>query len=765
MHKRFVVALAWALLAAAGPAQAQAPAPSFRPFTVKDIRVEGVQRTEPGTVFSYLTVKVGEVLTEEKAQQALRALFATGFFKDVRLEVDNDVLVVQVEERPAIAQVDFAGVSEFQPDVLKRVLRDMGLAEGRIFDRSVLDAAEQELKRQYLSRGKYAAQVQTTVTPLERNRVAVSFAVTEGEVALIRGINIVGASAFPEKALLDLFVLRTPGWLTWYTKHDQYSRQRLAADLETLRSHYLDQGYLDFNVESTQVSITPDRQDIYITVNVVEGERYTVSEVQLAGQLLVPRDELEKLLRIKPGDVFSRQKLTESTKAISDRLGNDGYAFANANAVPQLDKAKRTVAFTILVDPGRRVYVRRINVVGNIKTRDEVVRREMRQIEGAYYDASKIQLSRRRIDRTQFFREVGVETTPVEGSPDQVDVTYTVEERPTGALLLGVGFSSVDKVIVSASITQPNVFGSGKFLSLEVNSGTVNKVYALSYVDPYYTMDGVSRGFDIYKRSVDASTLTIGAYKTDATGGGIKFSYPVSERDTVSFGANMEDVELATFANSAFAYSNFVAEFGNEYRYGSLTAAWTRDTRDSLILTTEGSLTRMSGELAGGDLHYYRLGFNQQFYWPLNRTFTLFLNGDLGYASGLGDKPLPFFKNYHAGGPGTVRGYDDFSLGPRDPAGNSLGGTRRVIGNIELLFPVPGAAQDKSLRLSAFVDAGQVYADGEKLDLGELRYSTGLALSWSSPLGPLRLSLGYPLNERKGFDRIQRLQFKFGTTF
>nr|ART35624.1 A92 [uncultured bacterium] len=763
MHMRLAAALAWALMAAAGWAQAQSQ--DFRPFTVKDIRVEGVQRTDPGTVFSYLPVKVGEVLTAEKAQQALRALFATGFFKDVRLEADGDVLVVQVEERPAVAQVDFAGLSEFQPDTLRRVLRDLGLAEGRIFDRAALDVAEQELKRQYLSRGKYAAEVQTTVTPLERNRVAISFAVTEGDVARIQGVNIVGASAFPEKELLDLFVLRTPGWLTWYTKHDQYSRQRLAADLETLRSYYLDQGYLDFNIESTQVSITPDRKDIYITINVTEGEKYTVSDVQLAGQLLVPREELEKLVRVKPGDVFSRQRLTESTKAISDRLGNDGYAFANANAVPQVDKAKRSVAFTILVDPGRRVYVRRINVVGNTKTRDEVVRREMRQLEGAYYDASKIQLSRRRIDRTQFFSDVGVETAPVEGSSDQVDVTYTVEERPTGALMVGVGFSSVDRLIVSASITQPNVFGSGKYLSLELNSGTVNKVYALSYVDPYYTVDGVSRGFDVYSRSVDASTLTIGAYKTNTAGGGIKFSYPLSERDTVSFGAHMEDVELQTFANSAFVYRDFEAKFGNQYRYGSLTAAWARDTRDSLIQTTDGKLTRFSGELAGGDLEYYRLGINQQFYWPFSRTFTLFLNGDLGFASGLGGKPLPFFKNYYAGGPGTVRGYDDYSLGPRDPEGNSLGGTRRVIGNVELLFPVPGAAQDKSLRLSLFVDGGQVYGDGEKLSLSELRYSTGLALAWSSPLGPLRLSLAHPINERKGFDRVQRLQFKFGTTF
>jgi len=761
MRKRILAALAWALLAAAGAAAAQ----DFRPFTVKDIRVEGVQRTDPGTVFSYLPVKVGETLTAEKAQQALRALYATGFFKDVRLESENDVLVVLVEERPAIAQVDFSGVSEFPLDTLRRALRDLGLGEGRIFDRAVLESAEQELKRQYLSRGKYAAEVQTTVTPLERNRVAISFAVSEGEVAKIRAVNIVGARAFAEKDLLGLFVLRTPGWLTWYTKHDQYSRQRLSADLETLRSHYLDQGYLDFNIESTQVSITPDRKDIYITINISEGEKYTVSDVRIGGQMLVPEEELEKLLRIGPGDVFSRQRLIESQKAIADRLGNDGYAFANANAVPQVDREKRTVAFTLLIDPGRRVYVRRINVVGNSKTRDEVVRREMRQLEGAYYDASKIQLSRRRIDRTRYFSDVAVDTAPVEGRPDQVDVTYTVEERSTGALMLGVGFSTLDKVILSASVTQPNVFGTGKFLALELNSGTVNQVYSLSYVDPYYTVDGVSRGFDVYKRDVDASTLATGAYATSTLGGGIKFSYPLSERVTVSFGALAETVEVTTFESSSAIYKQFVDDFGNEYRYGALTAAWARDTRDSLIVTTDGLLTRISSEFAGGDLQYYRLGVNQQLYWPLSRNVTLFLNADLGYASGSGGKPLPFFKNYYAGGPGTVRGYQDFSLGPRDEVGNSLGGTRRVVGNVELLFPMPGAAQDKSLRLGLFVDAGQVYADGDPVELSELRYSTGLALAWASPLGPLRLSLATPLNEVKGVDRVQRLQLKFGTAF
>src|SRR5258708_7510658 len=495
--------LAACLLAAATGADAQ----SFKPFVVKDIRVDGLQRTEPGTVFSYLPVKVGETMNEERAQQAVRALFATGFFQDVRLEVENDVLVVIVQERPAIAQIDFTGLHEFEPDNIRKALRELGLADGRIFDRSLLDTAEQEIKRQSLSRGLYAAQVQVTVTPLERNRVGISFAVTEGEVAKIRGINIVGAQSFDEDDLVDLFVLRTPGLLTWYTKHDRYSREKLAADLETLRSHYQNRGYIDFAIESTQVSITPDRQDIYITVNIIEGEKYTVSEVELSGQMLVPKEELEKLVQLKPGDVFSREKLAASTKAISAPMVTDGYAFANANAVPNFDKEKRTVAFNIVIDPGRRVYVRRIHVAGNSKTRDEVVRREMRQLEGAFYDASKIQLSKRRIDRTQYFSEVNVETQPVEGTPDQVDVLYTVKEKPTGALLLGAGFSSVEKLVLSTSIQQSNAFGSGKFLAASITSGSVNKVYSLSYLDPYFTVDGVSQGFDVYRRKTNASNI------------------------------------------------------------------------------------------------------------------------------------------------------------------------------------------------------------------------------------------------------------------
>jgi len=758
MCKRLLAACL--LLAFACGALAQ----TFRPFVVKDIRVEGLQRTEPGTVFSYLPVKVGETMTEEKAQQALRALFATGFFRDVRLEVENDVLVVLVEERPAIAQIDLLGVREFEVDTLKRILRDVGLADGRTFDRAVLDNAEQELKRQYLARGRYAAEVQTTITPLERNRVGISISVNEGEVAKIRAINIVGAQAFAEKELLDQFGLRTPGWLTWYTKADQYSRQKLQADIETLKSYYQDRGYIDFNVESTQVSITPDRRDIYITVNVIEGEKYTISGVTLEGQMLVPREELQKLVRIKPGEVFSRQRLTESAKAITDRLGNDGYAFANANAVPQIDREKRTVAFAIVIDPGRRVYVRRINIAGNTRTRDEVIRREMRQLEGSYYDASRIQLSKTRIDRTQYFKDVGVDTVPVAESQDQVDVNFTVEEKPTGAFLLGAGFSSVEKVVVSTSISQANVFGSGKFVSATVNTGKVNRTYALSYVDPYWTVDGVSQGFDAYYRTTDASSLSVGAYKTITFGGGVKLGYPVSETDTISFGLNAENVRLDLFDNSPLAYKTFAAQFGNRYRYGALTAGWQRDQRDSAILTTRGLQARASVEGAGGDLQYYRLNAGGQWFYPLSRTFTFSAGGDVGYVRGLSGKSVPFFKNFYVGGPGSIRGYKSFSVGPLDAEGNALGGTRKISGSVEVFFPMPGAQQDKSLRLSVFVDAGQTYAAAQKFDLGDLRYAAGLGLAWSSPFGPLRISIAQPLNRKTG-DRVERLQLNVGTAF
>ncbi|MBI3141008.1 MAG: outer membrane protein assembly factor BamA [Rhodocyclales bacterium] len=745
---------------------------AFEPFLVKDIRVEGIQRTEAGTVFSYLPVKVGETMTDEKAAQAIKALFATGFFKDVRIEVENGVVVVVVEERPAIATVDFVGVKEFDKDALKRGLKEVGLAESRIFDRALLEKAEQELKRQYLGKGLYAVTITTTVTPLERNRVGINFAVDEGEVAKIRQINIVGAQAFSEKDLLDLLALRTPGWMTWYTKADQYSKQKLSADLETLRSYYLDRGHVEFNIESTQVSITPDKKDIYITINISEGEKYAVSSVKLAGELLLPEEELRKLVQIKPGETFSREKLTETTKRISERLGNEGYAFANVNAAPELDKEKRQVAFTIFLDPGRRVYVRRLNVTGNARTRDEVVRREVRQMEGAWYDGEKINKSRSRVDKLGYFDEVNVETPAVPGTTDQVDLNLNVKEKPTGNIMLGAGFSSSEKLVLSGSVSQNNVFGSGKHLSVNVNTGKINKVYSVSYTDPYHTLDGVSRGFDVYKRNTDPTSLSVGNYRTSSAGTGVRYGFPVAEDNSIGLGLSVDATKVTIDSTSPQRYQSFVRDFGNSNTTLLLNSSWASDQRDSLIYPTRGTLQRVYGEvgLPGGSLRFYKASYQYQRYFPLTRDLTLMLNGEAGYGNGYGGKPLAFFKNFYAGGIGSVRGYRTASLGPRDldASGNlsdeALGGNRRIVGNAEVLLPLPGLGMDKSFRVGAFVDAGQVWATGQKASLGDLRYSAGLAIAWSSPVGPLKFSFGQPIN-KKPEDRTERFQFQLGTVF
>jgi outer membrane protein insertion porin family len=775
MRKQLLAALFVAILTPLAVAQTTQ---NFASFVVRDIRIEGIQRVEAGTVFTYLPVKVGEQMTTQRAQEAVRALYATGFFRDVRLEIEGDVLVVFVEERPAISTIEFVGIKDFNDEQLRKALRENGIAEGRTYDRAVLEQAEQEIKRQYLTRGKYGATVTTTVTPLERNRVGVTFTVTEGDVAKIRRINIVGNNAISEGEVLDQFVLQTPGLMTWYTKNDQYSRQKLAADIETLRSYYQNRGYLDFTVDSTQVSISPDKESIYITLGITEGEKYTVSSVKLAGDLIAPEEELRKLISLQPNEPFSRQRLTESTKAIAERLGNDGYAFANANAVPEIDKEKRTVSFTILIDPGRRVYVRRINIVGNTRTRDEVIRRELRQLEGAFYDNQKLQRSKRRLDLTQFFTEVDLETEPVAGTTDQVDITIRVKERPTGSLLFGVGFSSAEKFIVTGSVTQQNLFGSGNSLSLQLSSGSISRTYALSYTNPYWTVDGISLGYDLYNRRFDPTSLGLGNYRTDTKGVGVRLGYPITETGSINGGLAFERTAIDTFDNSPQRFIDFVNENGRSTDLTLATLGWARDGRDSSLWPTTGSNQRIGVEVAlpFTDLNYYKIGLTNTFFVPLSRTFTYALTTEVGGGEGYNGQELPFFKSYYAGGPGSVRGYSQSSLGPRDPQG-ILGGTRKAVASMELLFPFPGIGQDRTARLSVFADAGQVWTpgapktntngspgvDGRLKTLG-LRYSYGLAFSWISPIGPLKMSMGFPYRDREG-DRIQRFQFTLGTSF
>jgi outer membrane protein insertion porin family len=740
------------------------PAQAIEPFVIKDIRVEGIQRTEAGTVFSYLPVKVGDTMTDEKASQTIRALFATGFFRDVTVEAEGGVLVVLVQERPSVAQIEFTGLREFDKETVLKAMNQIGLAEGRIFDKGLLDRAEQELKRQYLSRGRYAANVNTTVTPLERNRVSLNFAVDEGDAAKIRQVTIIGNQAFSERELLRQVSLRTPGWLTWYSKADQYSRQKLAADLEALRSYYLDRGYLEFTVDSTQVSITPDKKDIYITVAVTEGPKYTVSDVKVAGELLLPEAEIRKLITLKPGDVFSRARVAESTKAISDRLGNDGYAFANVNAAPELDKEKRQAAFTFLVDPGRRVYVRRVNIAGNNRTRDEVIRREMRQFEGGWFSSEKVALSRSRIDRLGYFTDVNVETPAVQGTTDQVDVNLSVAERPTGAVLLGAGIGSGEGVILSGSVTQQNIFGSGKHVSIGLNTSKINTTYSLSYTDPYYTVEGVSRGFDLYLREIDAANSGLGNYRTQTLGAAVRFGVPITELDTINYGLGYERTSIDTFADSPLIYLDYVAAFGarNDAILG--TVGWTRDGRDSLIYPMRGTLQKANAEvgLPGGSLNYYRVNYQYQRYFPLSRTSTLMLNGEVGYGDGYGDTTtLPFFKNFYVGGVNSLRGFRVFSVGPKDPQGNPRGGSKKLLGNAEFLFPFPGLAGDRSARMSAFFDTGM---SGDKYDFSEMRAAAGVGVLWVSPMGPLKISVAAPLRSRPG-DKKQFFQFTFGGAF
>lgn len=747
------------------------------PFVITDIRVEGLQRTEPGTVFNYLPMQVGDVMSDEKAAQAIKSLYATGFFKDVRIENEGDVLVVTVQERPSVTQIDFSGNKSFQTDKIKEGLKQIGIAEGQIFDKSQLDRAEQEIKRQYLSQGKYSAEVKATASPLERNRVAIRFEITEGPAAKIRDINIVGNHLFTTEDLRANFLLTTPNWMSWWNKDDQYSKQKLTADLEALRSFYMNQGYLEFSIDSTQVSISPDKRDVYITINLTEGEKYNISKTKLAGDMLLPEEDLRKLINIQDGEVFNRQKVTDASKIINDKLGEEGYAFANVNAVPEINKQEHTVAFTFFIDPGRKVYVRRINVQGNTRTRDSVVRREMRQMESAWYAGDKIKRSKERIQRLNFFDSVELETPSVPGINDQVDMNVTVAEKATGSVQFGAGLSSSDGVVLGFNVNQPNFLGTGNRVALQVNTSSFNTIYSLSYTDPYYTPDGISRGFDIYRRDVDTSRrnstqLNVGTYNSQSYGLGVRFGMPMSEMDFISAGLTLDLTEVELSSSSPIQYLDFC---GNSSGCSSnsivFNAGWTYDSRDNILFPRRGVLQRLSGDVSvpGLDLQYYKVSYQHSWYKDLGKDFTLMLNGEAGYADSYGGKNYPFFKNFYAGGVNSVRGFLNSSLGPRATNPNTgsdfaVGGTKRFVGNLELFMPVPFVSQSNQFRLSAFVDGGGVHGKDDSINSEYLRFSTGVGVTWVSPFGPLKLVLAKPLNE-KDYDDTQVLQFQFGQQF
>jgi outer membrane protein insertion porin family len=747
-------------------------------FVVKDIRVEGLQRVEPGTVFSYLSVQVGDTFTEEKGAEAIKVLYSTGFFRDVQIQAQGDVLIVIVEERPTISRIEFTGMKEFDPDMIRKSLKVVGVAEARFYDKALIDKSEQELKRSYVGKGMFAAEVVATVTPLERNQVAVYFNIDEGPVAKIQEINFIGTEAFSESTLRGEMQLKTGGWLSWYSKDNIYSKQKLTADLETIRSYYLNRGYLEFVIDSTQVSITPDKRGIYLTVSIREGKKFTIKDVRLAGELLGKESEFKQLIALKPGDTFSSARLTESTKAIAEVLGSYGYAFATINPQPDVRRELSEVDLTLVIDPGRRIYVRKVEISGNAKTRDMVVRREIRQFESSWFDSDKIDLSKKRLGRLGYFTETDITSEDVPGSPDQVDVNVNVKERPTGAVSIGAGFSSTEKLILTAGINQENAFGTGTAVGLNVSVGRINQSLALSNYDPYFTEDGISRYTDLfYKSSKPLYYVGDPDYQIKSVGSNIKFGVPYTEVDRVFFGSGVEAFQIQTTSNTPAPYLNYAQSYGiaapgypatlTTYNV-PLTVGWSRDGRDSVLIPSEGSLQQLSAEAGTpvGNMTFYRLYGQYQKYHSFSKGNILSFNGEVGYGQAYGSNPYPITKNYFVGGLGSVRGYAPGSLGPKFY--NSLygiyqptGGQSKIVSNVEYTVPVPGSGVDKTLRVFTFVDGGNAFGDNINL---VLRYSYGLGLSWISPLGPLKFSYGIPIKSQP-MDNIQRLQFQVGTAF
>ena len=743
------------------------PALAVEPFTVRDIRVEGLQRIEPGTVFASMPIRVGDRYTTDTGAAAIRALFALGLFKDVRLETQGDVLVVVVEERPSVALVEFVGLKEFDKDVLTKALRDIGLSEGRPFDKALADRAEQELKRQYISRSLYGAEVVSTTTPVDRNRVNLTFTITEGGPAKIGQIEIVGNKAFTDQTLRDQFNLDTGGWMSWYTKSDRYSRTKLNADLEALRSYYLSRGFLEFRIDSTQVAMSPNKQEMSITINITEGERFVTSGVSLEGNYLDRDDEFKALIKIAVGKPYNAESVAETTKAFTEYFGKFGFAFARVEAKPVIDRQNNRVQFVLQAEPSRRAYVRRIQVAGNDRTRDEVIRREFRQLESSWYDGDKIRLSRDRVDRLGYFTSVNVETIEVPGAQDQVDLLFTVTEKPTGSISLGAGFSSIEKVALNFGIRQDNAFGSGNFLAVEVNTSRFNQNLVISTTNPYYTQNGISRTFDLFHRTTRPFFGNINSYRIINTGVGTRFGIPVTETDTVFLGVNVEQTQVKE--GVGIQVPGRLTEYLEKQTALPITLGWGRDRRDSALVPSRGALQRFNSDVSlAGDSHYARASYQFQQYIPLTKKYTFAFNADVGMGQGLNGQAFPLLKNYYVGGLGSVRGFERNTLGPQPATGESVtffpGGPKKLVFNAEFITPFPGAGNDKTLRLFGFTDAGRAFAANEDFSLNQLSVSAGVGLSWISPMGPLRFSYATPIVKQTG-DRIQRLQFQIGTSF
>jgi len=763
---------------------------AFTPFRIQDIRLEGLERISAGTVFTYLPIEKGDLIDNQRAADSIRALFKTGFFNDVKIDRQGDILVVKLTERPAISSITLKGNKDIKTEDLLKALGNIGLVEGEVFNRVNLDRVKQELTRQYYNRGKYSVEIKSDVVELERNRVDISIDVKEGKAAKIKHINIVGNQAFSDDDLRQAFKQSETNWTSWYSSDDQYSREKFTGDLETLRSYYLDRGYVDFNLESSQVSISPDKRAMYVTANVSEGNVYKISDVALAGSFPVAESDLRQLLFVRKGDIFSRKALENTSETMQKVMANLGYAFAEVTPVPEVDKEARTVKITFMVNPGNRVYVRRINFVGNLKTRDEVLRREMRQFEGGWFNQSSLDLSKARMMRLGYFKEVTIETPKVAGTDDQVDVTVKVEERTAGTFQFGFGYSAIQGLILSVSLNQDNFLGSGSRVGFTVNNSSVFKRFDISYFDPYYTDDGISRGFNFSYRTFDRGQANIANFTSDNLTLSNIWSIPVTETDRISASLATDWTKINVFREfqedgtrpidrgaTPEDIARFIEANGSKYFALRANVGWARDTRNHFFAPTAGMYQQAFAEVAlpSSDLSFYKLFYTNNYYLPLTRLFTLLLRGEVAYGGGYGDgngdgetDDLPFFENYYAGGPGSIRGYNDNTVGPREPArfpgdspGAYLGGALKVVGGLELIFPNPIEKARDSTQFSAFIDFGQVYRNTSEFEAREFRFSTGLALKWLAPVGPIQISIARPFNTDR-FDQTETLQFTFG---
>lgn len=814
---RRLLALALASAMAAAPVTT-ALAEAFAPFTVTDIRVDGLQRISAGTVFTYLPIERGDAVDSAKVADAIRALYKTGFFEDVRVERQGDILVVQVTERPAINKLTLTGNKDIKTEDLKKGLNEIGLSEGGTFDRLALDRVTQELTRQYNNRGKYNVEITPTVSRLDRNRVDVTIAVKEGAAARIRHINLVGNEKFEEKTLRDNWESRETNWKSWYKRDDQYSREKLAGDLEKLNSYYLDRGYVDFNVDSTQVEISPNRRDMFITAGLTEGEQYKISSVEVTGDTVLPKDEVEKRVLLKEGQIFSRRLLEITSDSITATLGNIGYAFAQVNAVPDLDREKKTVGINLRVVPGPRVNVRRIVFKGNTRTSDEVLRREMRQFEGSWYSQAALDRSKIRLQGLGFFETVDVDSQPVPGTPDQVDVVVTVKETTSGSFVFGLGYSQLTGLTTQVQVSQNNFLGTGNRVSVQANRNSYLQRYDFSFVNPYFTDTGISLGYNLWWREFNNSNFNTAQYNSTSGAAQMVVGIPITETDTVSALIGIDSNKIFAFPGSApQPLVDYIDAVGNRtFHTVRGQVGWSRNTLDNFLTPNTGMLQRVSAEIAlpGSTVEYYKLNYEVSKFWRLSRHLVLNTRGEFGYGDSYGSDfsrnvcfnppipvldstgkivdykegapgtnpclttspdyrrtvtatGLPFFENFYAGGVRSVRGFADNTLGPRATALNStyqqpIGGAVKTVGSVEMYFPT--LINSPAARVSAFLDVGNVFASRGDFDAGELRASSGVSLLWRSPMGPISISYSFPLR-KKDTDQLERLQFTFGGVF